>query len=222
MKGIVRSSFAIVLAGMLVLALGGGASGRGAKPIKFSDQGLGGGHFSPQGLTMTLSKQRHDASWRRAQGSVTAHNVYQDEGLFNSGAPATGFDHFKVKLSAGSFHYYCQIHGSKSGGMAGTIAVEPELDLRSPTRAKVTWAYPDSHTGDRYDVDWRVRGSKRWKHWKRATRTRSATFGEGSSPVTVDPSKTYQLRVRSRDHKHPSRVSDYSPTVNFKGADFSD
>ena len=168
--------------------------------IGFDDIGRYGGRFSPRTKVETISAGAGaQAVWKRLPGSVTAHDVRQDKGLFDSGQPSTSFDHFKVSLSAGSYGYYCTLHGRPGRGMAGTVKVKPKVKRITARRYAITWATRASASGNRYDVDWRVKGSKQWRHWQRSTKSLKATFGAGASPARVDPSKRYQMRVRSLD-----------------------
>jgi len=52
-----------------------------------------------------------------------SHSVYADDSSFTSGAPATTGNFQRTFPAAGTFGYYCQVHGSLTGGMRGTVIV---------------------------------------------------------------------------------------------------
>ena len=158
--------------------------------------------------------------WVRAAGSTLPHNVRQDFGLFNSGSPTSGPINFSIRASAGTFHYYCTLHGSTSGGMDGVVRVRP-IFAAAPTGAPftVTWALTGTtgtNTGNQFDVQYRVGTTTTWKFWRNDTATRSGVFGQNNQPVQVLLGRTYQFRVRSQRSTAPSQPSGWSPilTVN--------
>lgn len=56
-------------------------------------------------------------------GTADMHNIKADNGSFTSGAPDTSGT-FQVTLTTpGTYGYFCQVHGSLTGGMRGTIIV---------------------------------------------------------------------------------------------------
>jgi plastocyanin len=52
-----------------------------------------------------------------------SHSVYADDGSFTSGAPAPQGTFQRTFSTPGSYGYYCQVHGSLTGGMRGTVVV---------------------------------------------------------------------------------------------------
>jgi plastocyanin len=150
--------------------------------------------------------------WSRAVASTGQHNVRQDAKLFRSGEPTTGAIDFTVAASAGSFPYYCEIHGGPNGeGMHGVIRVRPGLSDVTSDSFFVAWAGGLTTTGDAFDVRYRVNGGD-WKTWKNDTEKRNATFGHNDNPVDVKPGKTYEIEVRSeKSVSKPSKRSDWSP-----------
>lgn len=150
--------------------------------------------------------------WMRAAGSVNPHNVREDGGLFRSGAPTSGAIDFTVAFSAGTFHYYCEVHGSPSGGMDGLVRVPVKI---KPAPAgppfRVIWATKGSETGSRYDVKYRA-GDGPWKRWKRNASGKRAVFGKKGRPERVSTGVTYSFRARSKEGAARSR---WSPKRSF-------
>jgi plastocyanin len=152
--------------------------------------------------------------WTRAAGSGGAHNVHQDAGLFNSGGLTSGPINFTISASAGSYHYYCQLHGSPAGGMAGVVKVKPIFNA-APTGNPFTviWADSGTNTGKAFDVQYKVQPSTTWKVWKNDTAQFKAVFGVNNLPVQVMPGKKYDFRVRSEQATNHSKASGFSPTL---------
>lgn len=153
--------------------------------------------------------------WQRAAGSTLPHNVRQNFNLFNSGSPTSGPINFSVSASAGTYHYYCTLHGDASGGMDGVVKVRPIFGA-APAGAPftVTWALSgtsSTNTGNQFDVRYRVGTSTTWKFWKNDSPARSGVFGQNGQPVQVVPGRTYQFQARSQ--KIPSQPSGWSPTL---------
>jgi plastocyanin len=215
-KGIVRAVVVAISLLCLIAAFAGSAAGSGTSSIRMNDNGPNGGRFAPPEYEVNLQTGGPEATWRYAPYTKAPHDVIEDKGIFRSPGKEGIDSTFKVHLSAGSYPYYCSFHGAPGRGMHGTVGVAPLVKLLTPRTAKLTWAEKSSESGDRYDVDWRVKGGT-WKHWKNDTRSLKATFGAGDQPVEVDPSEAYQVRVRSLDSKHPSRRSDWSPAASVKG-----
>jgi plastocyanin len=138
--------------------------------------------------------------WSRASGTGT-HSVHEDGNIFDSGDPASGAIDFTVLFSAGTFHYYCEAHGSASGGMAGVVRV-PVSMVSAPAGRPFTvrWAYPagaGTRSGTSFDVNYRV-DSGPWKRWWGNTSGVVSVFGQSGAPMTVTGGHTYSFRARSR------------------------
>jgi plastocyanin len=147
--------------------------------------------------------------WQTAPGAFQPHNVRQDFVLFNSGAPTRNIN-FSVAASAGSYEYYCTVHGTPSGGMDGVVRVRPIHNFNpAGLPFTVSWALPGTTTGNRFDVQFRVGATGPWTFWRNDTPTRSGVFGQSGQPVPVMPGRTYQFRARSQ--KVPSQPSGWSP-----------
>ena len=152
--------------------------------------------------------------WVRDPAAVDFHNVRQDDNLFRSGDPTDNpaFD-YTVAVSAGTFHYYCEVHGSPTGGMDGTIKVRPGiLKSTSTDEFGVVWAAKLTQTGNAFDVRYRINNGD-WKIWKNDTKKFEATFGKNNNPVDVKPGKTYAIESRSEEANKPSKHSDWSPPI---------
>ena len=208
--------WSIVLAVAGTLALPGLAyAGIGYVNVEASDQNK----FSPRSESYNLLA--HPNFWWQwgddSDGGVTLrkHNVRQDDGLFRSGDPTKSppDGHYELNVSAGTFPYYCEVHGGPGGaGMSGKIHVAPVVE-GSPTTSgiELTWADVSSETGDAYDVRYRVDG-RNWRIWKNDTPHFGGTFGAGGHPIVLKTGHTYKFQVRSEKGSNPDRRSDWSPT----------
>jgi hypothetical protein len=150
-----------------------------------------------------------------------AHNVRQDKKVFYSGEPDTTGNFDLSEISAGTFPYYCETHGSPGAQMHGTLKVRPD---RMATKRKhgdiqigVGWADASLPSGDQFDVEYKVNNGD-WKRWKKNTSQLDGTFGLNGNPVDVNPNKTYRFRVRSELEEKPNRRSGFSPALK---ADFT-
>ncbi|MGH2684379.1 MAG: hypothetical protein ACRDJP_02815 [Actinomycetota bacterium] len=151
-------------------------------------------------------------SWSRGTASTGPHNVRQDERLFGSGPTTEGSIDYEIRLSAGTFHYFCEAHGSRAGGMDGLIRVPPTVDPGSPGRRfTVVWATDLTTTGSRFDVQYR-RGSHRWLEWKEDTRSTRGVFGRRGKPERARDGARYRFRVRS---SVGNAASGWSPPATF-------
>ncbi len=170
--------------------------------------------FKPDALALPLGVQ---IQWNWADDVGNAHNVRQDSSLFTSGAPTDDPNTtFLRRPSAGTFHYFCEVHGSKRGGMDGVIRVKPFMTAAggADDEFTVVWVNGTSDTGDQFDVRYRVgKKSKKFKPWLTDTSLGQAVFGAGDSPVDVKPGKAYYFRARSQNSSNPSKPSGWSPTL---------
>jgi plastocyanin len=167
--------------------------------------------FSPKTVTKTVGTGGIHWQWGAGGSTFAAHNVRQDSKLFYSGSLTSsdpgGYD---IVPSAGAFHYYCELHGSPSGGMNGTIKVKPLLFNKTANSFGVEWSTGSNQTGNAFDVRYRV-DSGTWKIWKSGTTTRQATFGANDRPIHVGPNHTYDIQARSKSQANPSKLSGWSP-----------
>ncbi len=168
--------------------------------------------FSPQSPAARNFQHGASFQWTRAT-SGNPHNVRQDAGLFRSGNPTTGPFNFSISASSGTYHYYCEVHGSPTGGMAGVVKVRPVFNT-APTGNPFTviWADSATNTGKAFDVRYKV-GTGAFKTWKNDTSQLMAVFGQNMKPVPVILGKTYQFQVRSEQASNHSKFSGWSPTL---------
>src|ERR1041384_3571964 len=91
--------------------------------------------FDPGSVTISPGGK---VDWSYAIGNGTAtHTVTADDGSFDSGdlSPGGSFSHTYTK--AGTFRYYCKIHGGPGGsGMSGVVVVKSSQPSPSPTPTK--------------------------------------------------------------------------------------
>ncbi len=74
--------------------------------------------FSPSTVTVDPGQP---VCWTWSQSAQ--HNVHGDDDSFTSGAPAVNGTFQTTFTAPGSHGFYCQVHGSISGGMRGTVVV---------------------------------------------------------------------------------------------------
>jgi plastocyanin len=164
--------------------------------------------FEPREVAVGVGER---VGWSRGTASTGPHNVRQDERLFSSGPTTEGPIDYEVRLSAGTFHYFCEAHGSRVGGMDGVIRVAPSVEAApADRRFTVVWATPGTATGSRFDVQYRRGG--RWTEWKENSRAGQAVFGKQGQPERVRASGRYRFRVRSMRGRHASA---WSPRATF-------
>jgi plastocyanin len=172
--------------------------------------------FNPATATMSAVA---DLEWQSSGGSTSnEHSVTQDKGLFDNGVETDNIN-FQIRPSAGTFPYYCTVHGGKGGvGMSGVLKVRPSLAAmkrRGGFAFEVVWADGDGDSGDQFDVRYKVSGKPGFKTWLKDTGQASAVFGEGNDPVNVKPGKTYSIQVRSQLSSNPKKHSDWSPSLKL-------
>jgi plastocyanin len=184
-----------LLALIVALALPAQAAAQGAP----REVATGDDFFNPENVSFDVGS----ASVHWAWSTDNEHNVRQDDRIFYSGGLATTGD-FTLTPSAGTFGYYCELHGFEGGGMAGEIKVKPTATV-SGNRATLVWATPETDSGTRYDVRQKV-GSKKPKVVEEKTRAHDGSFKLKSGKN--------QFQVRSRQGK---AASDWSPKLNVKG-----
>jgi len=187
------------------------AGGGGPFAIQFTDDPA---VFAPKAATTTVDRAPAGAggaefAWL-GPGTTDEHNVRQDDRLFRSGPASEDFHEYQTDISAGRYHYYCELHGSPSGGMAGTVRVRPAIE-----GAFVRWADSASEANQRFAVEFRKQGARKWKTWKRATKAARLKFGARNKPVNVQPGRKYEVRVRTFLASNKKKRSGWSPVVSF-------
>jgi len=117
-------TFTVVV--MLFVACGGGtpAAGGGETPGVLSgtvEVNIQMSAFTPRDITIRQGTTVH---W--INKDLAGHSIIADDDSFNSELLANGQSFTRTFDSAGTFPYYCGIHGGPGGaGMAGTIKVVP-------------------------------------------------------------------------------------------------
>ena len=199
----------IISATAVVLALPAFA---GAAPREIT---VGDDFFAPQRPPAQTFQTGPSFRWSNGGGTEHPHNVRQDDKLFRSGDLTKGPINFAINASAGSYHYYCELHGSRQGGMAGVVKVRPIALADSLIgEIEVQWADSNTDTGSRFDVRYRV-DHRRWKTWKNDTASFHAAFGHNDHPVDYRPNRhTYKIEVRS-ERRRVKKHSDWSPPLTL-------
>jgi plastocyanin len=172
--------------------------------------------FAPANVTSTVGAGSIHWQWDTNGHTQGDHNVRQDDKLFFSGRATNSKPAgFTVVPSAGSFHYYCELHGTPQGGMVGVIKVRPQIINKTATSFGVVWSPGSNQTGNAFDVRYRVDGGK-WTAWKNHTAGAKASFGLNGAPVTVRPGHTYDIQARSEKSSDLTKRSDWSPTARVR------
>jgi plastocyanin len=159
--------------------------------------------FSPKSVTKTVGAGGITWQWKGF-----SHNVRQDDKLFYSGRPTNPPHTFRVTPSAGSFHYYCEVHQVQ--GMQGTVKIRPQIFNKTASSFGVRWSTGSRDTGGKFDVRYRVDGGA-WKVWKNDVTATQATFGAVGKPVPVRAGHTYDVAARSEKASKTSQASGWSP-----------
>jgi plastocyanin len=204
------------LAGAIAAAVTGTLLFASSAHAGFGTIGVGDDFFDPS-ADIEASLNGAQFFWAWNDDVDNDHNVRQDSKLFNSGTPTDdpGAEFGSIELPAGKYHYYCEVHGSKDGGMDGNIEITPSADAPSPDFNPITWALDSSiRVGDRWEVQYKVNQGK-WKVWKKNTADLGANFGENDKPVNFSQVKVYKVRVKTKLAAHPDRQSKFSPPVFF-------
>jgi len=152
--------------------------------------------------------------WSRGVDGDARHSVTQVDRLFRL-PPTQGPIDFMRRFSAGTFPYYCEIHGSPGRGMNGVVRVPPGVDT-DPLGANfdVFWIFDDlRETGELFDVRYRRQGTSKWKRWLRNTPLEEAEFGLENEPERAVAGRAYEFSVRSKDGGEPRLRSEWSPVL---------
>ena len=75
--------------------------------------------YSPSTVTIDMGQP---VCWTWT-GTAASHSVKADDGSFTSGEPASSGNFQHTFNTPGTYGYYCQVHGSLTGGMRGTVVV---------------------------------------------------------------------------------------------------
>ena len=124
---------------------------------------------------------------------------------------------FSIRASAGSYHYYCTLHGTPARHRHARAGQGP------PDRACPARGAARSGSGGRTPAPTRARASTSATRWTagsgrpgRTTRPPSAPSSAATtSPVNYRPNRhNYKLKVRS-ERKNVSKRSDWSPSCRI-------
>lgn len=96
--------------------------------------------FSPETVTIDPGQP---VCWTWSGGSD--HTVRGDDGSFTSGPPAASATFQKTFNAPGTFGYHCQVHGTPTSGMRGTVVVRGNS---GGTGAGTLALFSDSYTAD--------------------------------------------------------------------------
>jgi plastocyanin len=197
-----RFLFVVIVSGLAFASVAYGAT---------TQIGIGDDFFSPDAPAVQKLSAGASFHWQRTSGNGR-HNVREDSKIFYSGSATTGAINFSINASAGTFHYYCEVHGSTTGGMDGVVKVRP-ITSAAPAGNPftVTWALPATNTGNQFDVRFRKGTSGTWTIWRNDVAGRTGVFGMNGAPVQVMPGSTYQFQARSQ--KVPTQPSGWSPSL---------
>ena len=154
--------------------------------------------FEPENVSAEFGAGSFHWAW----ATDNQHNIRQDDRLFYSGAAVENGE-FAVTPSAGSFHYYCELHGFDGGGMDGRLKVKPVASV-SGNRATLTWASAETNSGIQFDVRQKT-GSSKPRLVEEKTRAFDGTF-------KLKPgANTFQVRSR-----RAKAASDWSPKLKLQ------
>jgi plastocyanin len=168
--------------------------------------------------SVTTVQEQHEFAWLEDDTNLR-HNVNQDDRLFRSGAPRANFGQYTEDISAGTYHYYCQMHGSRAGGMDGVVRVRPDVTPGNGASAMAFWADPQAEAKHRFAVQFRRLGATRWRTWKRGAAGFKGNFGLNDNPINANPTVTYQLRARTFVKGDRDRRSGWSQPESFDVAE---
>ena len=180
-----------LLAGVAAFALGAPAASATPAQIEF-----GGVTFNPNDVTVDFVPGENTFEWNRNDPNPEFHSITANGGSFGIG---TGdFTDFDLRASAGTYPYYCELHGSGGEGpMAGQVAVRPIAGEVGDDGFEVIWAHGSTETGGSFATRWKKQGQNKWKTWQAFTEAKHKEFGQNDKPTDVKPGKTYLIQVRS-------------------------
>ena len=194
---------AVGLAALGVLACWAPAASAAPTQIEF-----GGALFTPNDVTVDLVPGENTVEWNRNEPvAKTYHSITSNGGNFGIGPG--GFTDFDLKMSAGTYPYYCINHGSGGAPMTGQVAVRPIVGEINADDFDVIWAGQGTQTGGSFHTRWKKQGQSNWKDWKTFS-NKHKVFGINDNPTDVKPGKTYVIRVLSSS----PGTSKWSPSLS--------
>ena len=167
--------------------------------------------FTPDDISGPLNQA---VRWSRGVDGDARHSVTQVDSLFRLPPTKEPID-FMLRFSAGTFPYFCEIHGSPGRGMDGIVRISPGVDT-DPEGANfdVDWANDEAlQTGELFDVRYRRQGASKWKRWLRNTPLDGEEFGLANEPERAVTGRTYEFQARSKRADDPRKRSGWSPVL---------
>ena len=186
---------AIAAIGLCGLAHAGTAS---AAEIRASGPGGAGFAYTPADVSATVGETVRwvDVDLIAPHDAVEANDLWRT-GVFGPGSAA------ERTFEAGTFDYYCSIHGAAR--MSGVVRVAPTIsgvERGGELALRVTWAPAPPAQDLVFDVQRRQRG--RWRRVLDGTTKTAKTF----------PGAGGKFRVRLRARSDPSTASGWSPIAS--------
>lgn len=183
--------------GMLYLTTGVAAVGLWAPPASATPTQIefGSNYFNPNDVTVNFFPGENTFEWNRNDASKNFHSITAKGGSFGIGP--SGFGDFNLKVSAGTYPYYCVNHGQGAGPMQGQVAVRPIVGVINSDEFDVIWAGGGTQTGSSFTTRWKKQGQRRWKDWHNFIEAKHKVFGANDKPTHVKLHKTYLIQVRS-------------------------
>ena len=210
-RGRIACALAIAAVGLSVAA-GGAGAGFTIEEIAVEDPPASAAFaFTPDEISAPAYQRVH---WSRGLDGNARHSITQEDRLFRL-PPTKGDIDYQLQFSAGTFVYYCEIHGSPGRGMDGVVRVTPlfDTDPLGPN-FDVEWANDEIlDTGEIFDVRYRRQGTSKWKRWFRNTALTEVEFGLGDEPERAVEGRSYEFQVRSKDGDNPRNKSRWSPVL---------
>ncbi len=170
------------------------------------------GPVSPAGASTTtvdvVNYAFTPSSVQVAMGSTVSwhfhgdHTTTSNQGFWNSGERTSGS--FNVVFSdAGNFAYHCMMHPF----MTGVVRVPMRSTGRPLKGYRLTWSTRSmTPAALRYDVQYKLAGTKTWHSFRAATSSRSGKF---------NPARSGSYLVRARTRK-AGRASGWSAALHLK------
>lgn len=172
--------------------------------------------FAPRALAAGVGDE---VSWETGGALQEPHNVLQDQGLFTSGPPAPTLAYGPITPSAGTYRYFCEVHGDRASneGMFGRLRIAPVQTGSPAGTIGVQWSTGSGDSGDRFEVRWEGPGTGgKYEPWIERTRRDDGVFGEDGDPVNVHPSHAYSFQARSFNASKPDKRSRWSPSLEVE------
>ena len=106
---------------------------------------FGSNYFNPNDVTVNFFPGENTFEWNRNDASENFHSITAKGGSFGIGPG--GFGDFNLKVSAGTYPYYCVNHGQGAGPMQGQVEVRPIAGEINVDDFDVIWAGQGTQTG---------------------------------------------------------------------------